>query len=284
MPYQYVREPLTAEESDRLSKACETPTERLVVWTLLDTGLRVSELCDLTPKNVLWQQRQLRFKGKGGPHGKKTKVRVLPMSSRVRALLEHHFAMEKAFPVKTRRAQENVKAVANRAEITKDVSPHVLRHTFATMALQKGISLPTVQNPRTRQPPDDGDLPQFHRRAHPGRVRAEMVRTAHPRAIQQTGRLRTRFIGAGAFFCARWGARGAESLPRDARRRSSQATSRLDGITAHRCLWVRTGSGIRQARPHPRALPPPRTTWARSANRVYSVLQSKWPLRAPPAF
>ncbi|MGA8347337.1 MAG: hypothetical protein WB773_05905 [Isosphaeraceae bacterium] len=55
MPYQYVREPLTAEESDRLSNACEIPTERLVVWTLLDTGLRVGELCDLTRKNVLWQ-------------------------------------------------------------------------------------------------------------------------------------------------------------------------------------------------------------------------------------
>ncbi|MGB2608044.1 MAG: tyrosine-type recombinase/integrase, partial [Isosphaeraceae bacterium] len=135
MPYQYVREPLTADESDRLSKACETPTERLVVWTLLDTGLRVGELCDLTRKNVLWQQRQLRFKGKGGPHGKKTKVRVVPMSSRVRALLEHHFALEKAFPVKTRRAQDIVKAVANRAGITKEVSPQVLRHTFAKMAL-----------------------------------------------------------------------------------------------------------------------------------------------------
>ena len=145
MPYQYVREPLTAEESDRLSNACETPTERLVVWTLLDTGLRVSELCDLTPKNVLRQQRQLRFKGKGGPHGKKTKVRVVPMSSRVRALQEHHFALEKAFPVKTRRAQDIVKAVANRAGITKEVSPQVLRHTFAKMALQKGISLPTMQ-------------------------------------------------------------------------------------------------------------------------------------------
>jgi integrase/recombinase XerD len=145
MPYQYVREPLTADESDRLSNACETPTERLVVWTLLDTGVRVGELCDLTSKNILWQQRQLRIKGKGGPHGKKTKVRVVPMSNRVRALMEHYFALEKAFPVKTRRAQDIVKAVANRAGITKDVSPHVLRHTFATTALQKGISLPTVQ-------------------------------------------------------------------------------------------------------------------------------------------
>jgi integrase/recombinase XerD len=145
MPYQYVREPLTADESDCLSNACETPTERLVVWTLLDTGLRVGELCGLTSKDVLWQQRQLRFKGKGGPHGKKTKVRVVPMSNRVRALLEHHVALEKAFPVKARRAQDIVKAVANRARITKDVSPHALRQTFATTALQKGISLATVQ-------------------------------------------------------------------------------------------------------------------------------------------
>jgi len=63
----------------------------------------------------------------------------------VRALLEHHFTLEKAFPVKTRRAQDIVKAVANGAGITKDVSPQVLRHTFATMALRKGISLPAVQ-------------------------------------------------------------------------------------------------------------------------------------------
>ena len=68
---------------------------------MLDTRLRVSELCGLTSKNVLWQQRQLRFKGKGGPSGKKTKVRVVPMSIRVRAISEHHFALEKAFPVKT---------------------------------------------------------------------------------------------------------------------------------------------------------------------------------------
>ena len=145
MAYQYVREPLTVAEADRLANACETPTERLIIWTLLDTGLRISELCNLTARDVLWQQRQLRFKGKGGPYGKKSKVRVVPMSHRVRALMEHHFALAQGFPVKARRAQDIVKAMANRAGLTKEVSPHVLRHTFATMALQKGISLPTVQ-------------------------------------------------------------------------------------------------------------------------------------------
>jgi integrase/recombinase XerD len=137
--------PLTVEEGDRLANACNTPAEKLVDWTLLDTGLRVGELCDLTSESVLSQQRQLRFKGKGSPYGKRAKIRVVPMSSRVRALLEHHFALEKSFPVKKRRAQDIVKAVADRARIWKDVSPHALRHRFATTALQKGISLPTVQ-------------------------------------------------------------------------------------------------------------------------------------------
>jgi hypothetical protein len=38
MPDQYVREPLTDAEADRLANACETPTEPLILWTLLDTG------------------------------------------------------------------------------------------------------------------------------------------------------------------------------------------------------------------------------------------------------
>lgn len=59
MPYQYVREPLTADESDRLSNACETTTERLVVWTLLDTGLRVGELCDSRVGNLAPRSRSV---------------------------------------------------------------------------------------------------------------------------------------------------------------------------------------------------------------------------------
>jgi integrase/recombinase XerD len=47
MPYQYKREPLLPEEVESLTQACRTHIEKLVVWTLLDTGLRVSELAQL---------------------------------------------------------------------------------------------------------------------------------------------------------------------------------------------------------------------------------------------
>lgn len=42
--YQYKREPLTPDEANRLANACQTHEEKLIVWTLLDTGLRVAEL------------------------------------------------------------------------------------------------------------------------------------------------------------------------------------------------------------------------------------------------
>jgi integrase/recombinase XerD len=145
LAYQYVRKPLLTKEADDLANACESAEERLIVWTLLDTGLRISELCGLTTRNIEWQQKQLRVNGKGGPYGAKSKSRVVPLSRRVQALLEPYFAIHEKFMVGPRQAQKIVKKVANRAKITKDVTPHVLRHTFATLALQKGISLAAVK-------------------------------------------------------------------------------------------------------------------------------------------
>lgn len=145
MAYQYVREPLTAEEADKLANACESAEEKLVVWTLLDTGLRVSELCALRPQNIAWQSRELRVRGKGGPHGKSSKQRAVPMSPRIRALLEPYFAYKNEWFIGERQVQKLVKKIADRARLTREVTPHVLRHTFATLALQKGISLAAVK-------------------------------------------------------------------------------------------------------------------------------------------
>lgn len=132
-------------EADKLYQTCNCLEEKLIIWVLLDTGLRVSELCSLNPQQILWQQKSVRIKGKGGFYGKKTKNRVVPLSNRALALLEHYFAVNDKFPLGVRQVQNIVKAVANRAQISKTVTPHILRHTFATLALQKGISIASVQ-------------------------------------------------------------------------------------------------------------------------------------------
>jgi integrase/recombinase XerD len=146
MVYQYKREPLNDDEVDRLTNACEAFREKLVVWTLLDTGMRLSELASLTKDNVQWQERRLVIYGKGGPYGKKSKRRVIPMTERVRTLIEHQFAYRNDMGMSGRTIERIVKKVAERADITKPVTPHVLRHTFAVNCVKKGINIRALQS------------------------------------------------------------------------------------------------------------------------------------------
>jgi integrase/recombinase XerD len=140
MPYQYKREPLSDDEVNRLTNACQTFEEKFVIWPLLDTGLRVSEFVNLPKENIQRQERRLIIYGKGGPYGKKTKRRILPMTERVRRLIDHHFAAHDNMGMSIRTVQRIVKEVANKAGISKPVTPHVLRHTFSVNCLKKGIS------------------------------------------------------------------------------------------------------------------------------------------------
>lgn len=145
MPYQYKREPLTQDEATRLANACTSHEERLIVWTLLDTGLRVAELANLTRQHLDWQGHRLTVYGKGGPYGSRTKRRVLPLSPRIQPLIEGHFAIHETFGITVRTLQRIIKRVANRAHISRPVTPHVLRHTFSVTVIQKGVSLPALQ-------------------------------------------------------------------------------------------------------------------------------------------
>lgn len=136
---EYKREPLTQDEANTIAGACKDAREKLVVWTLLDTGLRVDEFSSLTKTNIDWQQHRITLRGKGN------KRRVLPMSDRIRPLIEQHIGLNDHIGMAVRTIQILVKRVANRAKITRPVSPHVLRHTFAVTCLSKGLSLPALQ-------------------------------------------------------------------------------------------------------------------------------------------
>jgi len=145
MPYQYKREPLSDDEVNKLVNACENFKEKFVVWTLLDTGLRLSEFVNLKKNNILWQERRLMVYGKGGPYGKKTKRRIVPMTERVRGLIEHHFVENDSTNIAKRTAQRIIKNVANRAGVSRPVSPHVLRHTFSVNCIKRGVSTRALQ-------------------------------------------------------------------------------------------------------------------------------------------
>ena len=146
MTYQYKREPLSIGEADRLFSVADTLQEKLCVYGLLETGLRVSELASLNKQQIQWQQGAIRIKGKGGPYGKKSKVRVIPMSRRLKPLLENFFVMHDKFPWTARTIQRVMKRVANKARITKPLTPHVLRHTFSILWIHKNGSTRALQS------------------------------------------------------------------------------------------------------------------------------------------
>jgi len=144
--YQYKREPLNDDELNRLTNYCNTFKERFVILVLLDTGLRLSEFTDLKKENIQWQEGRLVIYGKGSPYGKKTKRRIIPMTDRVRRLIEYHFTENNNTGMSKRTVERIVKKVADKALISKPVSPHVLRHTFSVNCIKKGISTRALQS------------------------------------------------------------------------------------------------------------------------------------------
>ena len=105
----------------------------------------MSEFADLKKDNIQWQKKRLVIYGKDGPYGKKTKRRIILMTERVRRLMEYHFAENNSIGVTKRTVARIVKKVADKAGISKPVSPHVLRHTFSVNCIKKGISTRALQ-------------------------------------------------------------------------------------------------------------------------------------------
>lgn len=153
---------LTYDELQRLFSVVDTSTpsgfrDRTMLEMFYSSGLRVSELVDLKLSNIYRQKQLLRVFGKG------SKERIVPYSDdaarylheyidRMRYQLmkkgdfnEYVFLNNRGGKLTRQGIWKKLKEFAALAGITKDISPHKLRHTFATHLLEGGADLRSVQ-------------------------------------------------------------------------------------------------------------------------------------------
>lgn len=152
---------LSPEETDRLLDAPDETKavywrDRAILEFLYATGVRVSELTELPIASVDLEE------GFAVVFGKGSKERLVPIGGPARRALERYFALvrpgldqgqgaglvflnARGRPIRRESVWAIVRDSARRAGITRKVSPHTLRHTFATHLVEGGADLAAVQ-------------------------------------------------------------------------------------------------------------------------------------------
>lgn len=157
----HLPEVLSTAEVDLLEQAIdlskwEGHRNRAIIEVLFSCGLRVSELINLKLSNLYVDEQFIRVMGKG------SKERLVPISPRALEELNYWFSMRNEMSIKpgeedyvflNRRGHHltrtmiliMIKRYAAEAGIKKIISPHTLRHSFATSLLEGGADLRAIQ-------------------------------------------------------------------------------------------------------------------------------------------
>ena len=157
----HLPEVLTLEEIDNLIGSIDLSTpegqrNRAILETLYSCGLRVSELCNLKLSNLYLEEGFIKVEGKGN------KQRLVPISPRAIRELQLYFIDRNRMDIKpgyedfvfiSKRGKNIsrimvfhiIKVLAETTGITKNISPHTFRHSFATHLLEGGANLRAIQ-------------------------------------------------------------------------------------------------------------------------------------------
>ncbi len=137
-------------QCNALLSVCETPTQKLIIALLLLAGLRKSELLGLNIEDVSAAHDQIRVEGKG------RKERVVPLCAFAQQAVQRYLAQRTASGAAlvvgqggNRLASTGLyrifRRIIRRAGLDgSDITPHSLRHAFATYLIREGVDIATV--------------------------------------------------------------------------------------------------------------------------------------------
>jgi len=147
------RLPMSDLELETVRQSCASPREKAMVDFLYSTACRVSEFVALNKADINWQDRTVRIR-----HGKGDKARTTYLNASADVSLRAYLATRtddsEALFVSARRphhrltskaVQNEIAKIVNRCDLTVHVTPHIFRHTAASLALQRGMPIDQVQ-------------------------------------------------------------------------------------------------------------------------------------------
>lgn len=149
MPKKEKRLPevLTKEEVKSLINTADNQKSKLIISMLYSTGLRVSELVNLKKEDINFGERTGWVR-----RGKGNKDRIFSISEGLCQQLTEYFAgrenkyvFSQDKPLTTRNIQKIIYGLRTKAGINKKITPHTLRHSFATHLLEDGTDIRVIQ-------------------------------------------------------------------------------------------------------------------------------------------
>lgn len=126
-----------------------------IIELLFGAGLRVSELCSLRLADIDLNEGVIKVYGKGSKE-RIIQICQIPILNAISSYIELSkkygqcserplFVNSRGLVLSTQSVRSAVKKIAKEAGITKTVTPHTLRHSFATLLLEKGVDIKYIQ-------------------------------------------------------------------------------------------------------------------------------------------